>query len=105
MLVRVPIIINFVLLLLLIGPGGSNKLYLALKRDGVADLIVHALQIWIVGATFFATAIFVWRLFKKSDVEPQQPAKGTTFDGVLLLGWWIVLILFCLYAFNLGMGG
>jgi len=105
MLVRVPIIINFVLLLLLIGPGSSHKLYLALKKGGFADLIVHALQIWVTGATFFATAIFVWRRFKKSDLQAQQPAKGATLDGVLLLGWWIVLILVCLYAFNLDMGG
>jgi hypothetical protein len=105
MLVRVPIIINFVLLLLLIGPGSSHRLYLASKRAGVANLIGPAIQIWVVVATLFATAIFIWMRFKKSDEEPQQSAKGATFDGVLLLGWWIVLIFLCLYAFSLGMGG
>ena len=105
MLFRVPIIINFVLLVLLIGPGNSRKLYQALGGAGLANLIILAIQLWVVGATLFATALFVWRQFKKSNPETKQPAKGTKQDGVLLLTWWIVLILACLYAFNMGMGG
>ena len=105
MLVRVPIVINFVLLLLLIGHGSSRKLYLVSNRAGVADLTVHALQIWVVGATVFATAMFVWRRFKRSHAEAQQPPKDARLDGMLLLTWWVVLILACLYAFNMGMGG
>jgi len=42
---------------------------------------------------------------RKSHVVVGEPRKKATLDGVLLLVWWIVVILVCLYAFSLGMGG
>jgi hypothetical protein len=104
-LIRVPLTINFILLLALIGPGSSHKLDLALRRAGLANAITLALQAWFVGSTVFATAFFIRRLVKKSDAVPGEPPRSATFDSVLLLVWWIAVILACLYAFMMGMGG
>ena len=97
--------INFFLLLLLIGPGRSHKLDLLLRKTGLADVITVALQRWFVGATFLATAVFVWGQFKTSDRETQEATKTKTLDGAMLLGWWIALVAMCLYAYMMGMGG
>ena len=91
---------------MLISPVGRNRnLYKAMRGTGFAALITTALQVWVVGATLFVTALFLWRKTRKSDaVMGQQPRKAPP-DGVLLLTWWIVLGLACLYAFMMGLGG
>lgn len=105
-LVRVLIAMNFVLFLLLIGPAGRNReLYKAIREAGFAPLITTALPLWVAGTTLFVTALFFWRVIKKSDGVRGQTSKNGTLDGVLLLVWWIVLIVACLYAFMMGMGG
>lgn len=54
-LIRIPLIINFTLVLALLGPGSSHRLYTAGKRAGIADLTVLLFQIWIAGSTVFVT--------------------------------------------------
>lgn len=97
--IQILTIVNFGLFALLISPlGRSRALYKAGRESGLAAPIITALQLWIVGATLFATGIFLWRKARKSGA-------GTRFDGPLLLAWWVVLVFSCLYAFNMGMGG
>jgi hypothetical protein len=103
--VRVIVIINFVLMLALIGPGSSHKLDLALRRAGLANLITLSLQVWVVGSTILATALFVRALVKGPDTFAGKPQRPAPLDLVLLLAWWIVMILLCLFAFMMGMGG
>jgi hypothetical protein len=62
-------------------------------------------QVWFVGSTILATALFARSLTKKSDVGLEKLARPTTFDWVLLLMWWTVLVFLCLYAFMMGLGG
>jgi len=68
-------------------------------------MITVALQLWFVGATFLATAVFVWGRFKQSDGETQEATKSKKLDAAVLLGWWIALVATCLYAYMIGMGG
>jgi hypothetical protein len=57
LLVRVPLLINFVLLLALLSPlGSSRKLYKAERAAGIAASITLTLQVWVIGTTLFATA-------------------------------------------------
>jgi hypothetical protein len=105
-LIRVPIIINFVLFLMLISPVGRNRnFYKAMRGTGLAAFITTALQVWVVGATLFVTSLFLWRKIRKSDAVMGQPPRKAPLDAVLLLAWWIVLVLACLYAFMMGLGG
>ena len=102
-LLRVLLIINFIVLLALIGPGSSHELDLKLRRLGIENLIVRAVQFWVVCATFLATLLFIQMLVSKSETLP--PRSPTKLDWTLFLGWWIVIALCCMYAFMMGMGG
>jgi len=61
--------------------------------------------VWFIGATLFATVVYFWRRLRKSDVIAGEPPRKGRLDGALLLAWWIVLIVACLYAFMMGMAG
>jgi len=102
-LARGLLITNFVLLLALIGPGSSHSLYLTERRLGVAHIIVRFLQVWFIASTILATVLFIQVLASKSAV-PQRP-RPTRLDWSLLLGWWTVLALCCIFVFMMGMGG
>jgi hypothetical protein len=104
-LIRVPLIINFLLMLALIGPGSSHTLDLALRKAGIENAITLAVQGWMIGSTLFATGFFVWRLVRKSHAIVDQPTRPTKLDWGLLLGWWFFLIVLGMFAFNMGMGG
>lgn len=99
-LLRVLLIINFILLVALIGPGSSRQLYLAGKRMGIADSITHFLQVWFIGSTILATILFVRKLVSKSVI-----LKPTKLDWGLFLGWWSIVACLCAFAFMMGMGG
>ena len=58
-LIRIPLIINFVLLLALLGPGSSHELYTAGKRAGITTPIILALQICLVASTLFVTVLVI----------------------------------------------
>lgn len=98
--VRVLIIINFFLLLALIGPGSSRQLYLAAKRVGIAHFITYFLQVWFIGSTILATILFIRMLVSKSRI-----LKPTKLDWGLFLGWWSIAACVCAFAFMMGMGG
>lgn len=104
-LIRIALIVNFFVLLALIGPGMSHELDLALRRAGVEDLIGRSLQVWIVGSTMFTTALFASILRKKKRTPPGALAPKLKFEGALLLAWWIALVGLLAYGFMLGMGG
>lgn len=84
-LTRIPLIINFVLLLALLGPGSSHELYAAEKRAGITGPIALAFQIWVVGSTLFVTGLFARRLLRGQSLRP------TNLDWSLFLTWWAVL--------------
>jgi hypothetical protein len=103
-LVRILITINFVLFLVLISPlGRSRELYRAIRDAGFGALATTGLPVWFALTTLIATALHFWRKVRKQDVV-EQPLPKRTLDGVLLLAWWIVLVVACLYAFMVGMG-
>jgi|SRR5579872_6436340 len=102
---RILITINFVLFLLLISPlGRSRELYRLIRGSGFGALATTGLPLWFALTTLIATALYFWRKVRKQDVAEQRLSKRT-IDGVLLLAWWIVLVVGCLYAFMMGMGG
>ena len=98
------LVINFVLLLALIGPGNSRELYLAERRMGLAHFITHSVQLWFVGSTVVVTALFIRMLVLRSKVA-QAEQSPTKLDWVLFLSWWFVLAVCCMFAFMIGMGG
>lgn len=104
-IVRILITINFVLLLLLISPiGRSRDLYRHMRGAGFGFLATTGLPLWFALTTLIATALHFWRKVKQED-GVKQPLPKRTLDGVLLLAWWIALLVTCLYAFMMGMGG
>jgi hypothetical protein len=82
-LLRVLLLINFALLLLLIGPGSSRQLYLVGRRMG--------------------TVLFIRMLISRSQSLPSQSL--TKLDWALFLSWWFVVAICCMFAFVMGMGG
>ncbi len=103
-LIRILIAINFALFVLLISPVGSSRhLYETIRAAGFAALVTTAVPLWVGGTTVVATALFFWQEIKKRTEV--QPPRQVTLNGVLLLAWWIVFILDCLYAFMMGHGG
>jgi amino acid transporter len=103
-LIRATILVNFLILLVLVGPGSSHEVDLVLRRAGVASLVTLVLQLWFVGSTLLVTLLFVWRLRKSATPGSKLP-KLAKLDWILLLSWWCVAILLCMYAFMMGMGG
>ena len=99
-LLRLTLATNFILLVGLVGPGSSHDLDLKLRRLGVENIIVRIVQFWFVGATVVATVLFI-RLLRGS-ISSQRPTK---LDLALLLIWWFVATIVCLFAFMVGMGG
>jgi hypothetical protein len=104
-LIRIIVIANFVLMLILIGPGSSHRLDLTLRRLGVEDLLGRALQLWIIGSTLFVTALFVAMVWKNRRTETDIPKQRLRLEGMLVIAWWLVLVVVCAYGFMLGMGG
>jgi hypothetical protein len=99
---RTLLIINFTLLVILVGPGNSRKLYLAEKRLGVADMIVHSLQFWFVVSTLFVTVLFAGLVISKSEtLRSQRPTK---LDWALFLCWFVLATIVISLAFMTGMG-
>ena len=96
-LIRIPLIINFVLLLALLGPGSSRELYTAIKRSGITAPITLALQIWFIGSTLFVTGLIVWKSLS------MQKLRLKKLDWALFAAWWAALIMVCLFAFSIGM--
>jgi len=102
-LTRTLLIVNFVLLLLLIGPGGSRKLYLEEQRLGIAHFITYSLNVWFITSTIVSVVLYIWILVSKSErCRAQRP---TRLDWALFLGWFFAVTTACLYAFMLGLGG
>jgi hypothetical protein len=102
-LTRALLIANFVLLILVFGPGSSRKLYLAGERFGVNHIIAHSLQFWFIGSTILSLVLFVWILVSKSErCRAQRP---TGLDWTLFLGWFFAVAIVCLFGFITGMAG
>lgn len=105
LLIRIILIVNFLILLAMVGPGRSRELDLALRRAGIEDLIGRSMQVWIVGSTIFTTALFARIQWKRKRAPLGAPAAKVRVEGSLLLLWWLALIALMAYGFMLGMGG
>jgi hypothetical protein len=104
--IRVIVIANFVLMLILIGPGSSHRLDLTLRRLGVENFVGRILQLWIIGSSLFVTALFVAMVWKNRRTEETDiPRQRLRLEGMLVIAWWLVLVVVCAYGFILGMGG
>ena len=100
-LIRFLLISNFIVLLASVGPGSSHELYLKMRTLGFAHIIVGAVQFWVVAATVITTVLFIAMLFSKRGA----PRRLTKLDWSLFLGWWIMVAMYCMYAFMMGTGG
>src|SRR5271170_658287 len=90
-LMRFLLLVNFALLLVFLGPGRSGAVGLALRRTGFGDLIILCCQIWFIGSTLVATALFMivgWR--KRNTPEGSSPRM--ILEGTLLLAWWATVL-------------
>lgn len=102
-LTRALLIVNFVLLFLLVGPGRSHKLYLAGARLGINHIIDYSSSLWFIASTILSVVLFIWILVSGSEAcRAQRPTK---LDWALFLGWIFAIPIVCLYAFMLGMAG
>jgi hypothetical protein len=102
-LIRVLLLIDFALLLALIGPGNNRQLYLAERRMGIANIVTHTLQFWFIGSTVVVTALFVRMLVSRPKALHTSSLKK--LDWVLFLSWWFVVAICCMFAFMVGLGG
>jgi len=107
---RIITLINFLVLCLIVWPLNAKeeeKVLNVLRRTGTGDLVLGALQVWVVASTLIATVLLLRRIVGRSrGVRPLHAAsKGLVVDTVLLVAWWVVLVGMCAYAFMLGMAG
>lgn len=103
-LIRFLLLINFALLLILLGPGMSHKIDLELRSAGVEDLPGRLWQIWTIGSTLVASALFMIIGYKKRTA-PEAARPRMILEGTLLLAWWATVLGFLIYGFVLGLGG
>src|SRR5580700_8241576 len=107
--IRLILSINFLLFGLLIVPPAhrwADRRLLPLRAAGLEELVAWSVQLWLVGSTVLATALFgrmVWG--KKGEASAGAGTLPLRVEGILLLTWWIVVICACAYGFALGMGG
>jgi hypothetical protein len=99
------LIVNFAVMAAIVGPGRSHHLYLALRKSGWDDFIIPSLQIWIVGSTLAATALFVAVVRRRAKLDPSYTCPRLNFEATLLAAWWCTLFGLMAYAFMQGIGG
>lgn len=106
---RLILLINFLLFGLFVVPVTNHwidKGLWALRSINLEDPVGWSLQIWLVGSTLVATALFGRMLWKKRRVTSAEvPSASLRFEGILLLAWWLVVLGASAYGFMLGMGG
>jgi hypothetical protein len=106
---RIILLINFTLLGLFVIPPAHrwvDRLFLAMRAIHSEQLAGRSLQIWILGSTVLATALFGWMVWKqRKAMFAGISSPQLSFEGILLLPWWVVLLGICAYGFALGMGG
>jgi hypothetical protein len=104
--VRAILYVNFFLFGLFVIPITHHWIdhgFLALRSINLEDVVGQSLQMWLVGSTITATALFGFIGWKTRAID--MPAGSHKFEAILLLSWWIIVIGTCIYAFALGMGG
>lgn len=98
-IVRLVTTINLCIFVLYVIPA-TNRLvdrgFGMLERVNADDLVGRSLQIWLVGSTLVATALFVRMVWRK--------VPSAVLDGMLLLTWWAVALGSCAYAYMMGLG-
>jgi hypothetical protein len=80
--------------------------FLVLRAIHLEEPVGWSLQVWLVGSTLVATVllgIMFWR--KRRAVAAGLPSEPIRLEGMLVGGWWLIVIGVCAYAFMLGMGG
>ena len=101
-LVSVPITINFVIVLVLISPVGTNHDFYKANMAWL-HVVLTFIQVWVVTSTIIATALFGYMLWKAHRAG--LPVRLLQFEGILLLAWWVTLLALCAFGFMMGMGG
>jgi hypothetical protein len=81
-------------------------MFLAARAIHLEELVGRSLQIWILGSTALATALFSWMVWqKRKAMSARISSPELSFEGILLLAWWLALSGLCVYGYALGMGG
>lgn len=98
--IRSILVANLALSILFVVPVAHRLVddgFRALERVNAEALAGRTLQVWLVGSTVVATALFGRLVYKK--------ASPITCEATLLCVWWFVLIAAIAYGFILGLGG
>jgi hypothetical protein len=105
--IRVIVLVNFLLVVAWFGPLNSDKLYRGLRRTGLLDTEVLLEQLWVVGSTLSATALFACDLVRKArgTLAARRTTRALVIDALLLSAWWVTLLAICGYFYAVGMGG
>ena len=80
-----------------------DRAFFALRSINMEDVVGRSLQGWLVASTVIATALFGLIAWKNGRAT--MPVRSFKLEGILLLGWWIVVLGACAYGFMVGMGG
>ena len=75
-LARILLVINFVLLIALAGPGSSRQLYLAEEKADIAHTVTFAIQFWFIAATAVAAILFVVMIASSQRIGDSQSSIG-----------------------------
>lgn len=105
-LITVLVIVNFVLLLVSLGPGRNHNIDLALRNAGVEDLIGRLWQVWTIASTLVASVLFAIVLWRRRNTPELKAVSSTVgLEGVLLLAWWATICGLLTYGLVLGTSG
>jgi hypothetical protein len=101
--------LNFLIFGLFVVPPAHRWIdrgLLALGSVHLEDPVGRSLQIWLVGSTLAATALFGRMLWQKQRATSAGvPLVSVRLEGILIAVWWLVVLGACAYGFMLGMGG
>jgi hypothetical protein len=104
--IRIPILVNFLLLVALVGPLKSSRLYGTLKSLSLDDALTWIIQGWFIGSTIITSALYARSLKRKlrCGTETSTTDIGLVIDGAMLFAWWVTLLVIIAWALMLGMG-
>ena len=97
---------NFGLVAICILPATRNLMEQIFRALSPYPLLPWLFDLWIVGSTLFASALFAWELRKRGSggIPAGHASRMIAVDGLILVAWWATLLVICAYAFMLGMG-
>lgn len=106
---RFILLVNFSLFILFIFPLTNHLVDRglgALKPLGLEDLVGKSLQVWLVGSTLAATALFLWMAWKQRSPQSDGPIfNRVRTEAMMLIAWLAIVAGVILYGLGLGGGG